>query len=432
MPHAHLTVFHLFSNALFGLMMKIIADLHVHSKYSRATSKSMDVNNIAYWAKRKGINLVGTGDFTHPAYLKELKNKLVEPGNGILEPNAASDGINFILSTEISNIYTYKGKTRRVHNIILAPSFNVVEKINHALLSFGRLDYDGRPIFGFNAKDLVKLTMDISDRCMIIPAHAWTPWYSVFGSNSGFDSIEECFDEQTKNIYAIETGLSSDPPMNWRVKSLDGITLVSNSDAHSPDKLGREANVFECEMDYDAVTDAVKSKDKKRFLFTIEFYPEEGKYHFDGHRACNISLSPEQTVRYDGICPVCHKPLTIGVMNRVLRLATRNEGFIPQDAIPFRHTIPLKEIMSFILSVGVNTKKIEKIYDTAIDKGVSEMDILLDLPVNELKKLLPEEIAAGIMHVRNGNVNLTPGYDGVYGSIGIVSGDREPPQNRLF
>ncbi len=401
--------------------MKIIADLHVHSKYSRATSKDMDVDSIALWAHRKGINLVGTGDFTHPAYSKELKQKLVPAEDGLFALKGPDRGVRFMLTSEISNIYSSKGKTRRIHNVLTAPSFDAVDKISRALSRLGRLDYDGRPIFGFSAKDLVKLVMDASSSCMVIPAHAWTPWYSVFGSKSGFDSIEECFEDQAHHIHAIETGLSSDPPMNWRVKALDGITLISNSDAHSPEKLGREANVFDCTMSYMDIVSAIISKDKKRFLYTVEFFPEEGKYHFDGHRTCKVSFSPEQSRRHDGICPVCGKPLTIGVLNRVDSLATRKNGVVPDNAIPFRHLIPLKEIIADILGTGVNTVGVNRLYTgVVIDKGIPELDILQNIPAEELRDMLPENILTGILKVRNSKVTITPGYDGEYGRISIT------------
>ena len=401
--------------------MKIIADLHVHSKYSRATSKDMDVDSIALWAHRKGINLVGTGDFTHPAYGKELKQKLVPAEDGLFALKGPDRGVRFMLTSEISNIYSAKGKTRRIHNVLTAPSFEAVDKISLALSRLGRLDYDGRPIFGFSAKDLVKLVMDASSSCMVIPAHAWTPWYSVFGSKSGFDSIEECFEDQARHIHAIETGLSSDPPMNWRVKALDGITLISNSDAHSPEKLGREANVFDCTMSYMDIVSAILSKDKKRFLYTVEFFPEEGKYHFDGHRNCKVSFSPEQSRRHDGICPVCGKPLTIGVLNRVDSLATRNDGVVPDNAIPFRHLIPLKEIIADMLGTGVNTVGVNRLYTgVVIDKGIPELDILQNMPAAELRDMLPENVLTGILKVRNSKVTITPGYDGEYGRISIT------------
>ncbi|MCL4558775.1 MAG: endonuclease Q family protein [Deltaproteobacteria bacterium] len=413
--------------------MKIVADLHVHSKFSRATSRDMDAGTIALWAGHKGIDLVGTGDFTHPEYLKELKKILRPSADGLFTPRGAKGGVHFMLTTEVSNIYSYKGRTRRIHNVLLAPSFEAVDRINRALSRFGRLDYDGRPMFGFNAKDLVKLVMDASPLCMVIPAHAWTPWYSVFGSNSGFDSIEECFEEQAVHIHAIETGLSSDPPMNWRLDALDRITLVSNSDAHSPEKLGREANVFECDMRYEDIVSAIKTKDRGRFLSTIEFFPEEGKYHFDGHRNCKVRLSPQQTGQHDGTCPVCGGPLTIGVLNRVERLATRREGAVPENVIPFKHLIPLKEIMADVLSTGAGTVKVDRLYTEAvIERGVPELDILVDMPEKELRRLLPEGIVQGVMKVRDGMVDIEPGYDGEYGRISIRRDARQSPQQTLF
>ncbi len=402
------------------MRMKIRADLHVHSKYSRATSRDMDADTIALWAQRKGINLIGTGDFTHPAYLKELKQKLEPAADGLFTLRGSGSGVHFMLTTEICNIYAFKGKTRRIHSVITAPSFTAVDAITAVLLRFGRLDYDGRPIFGFSAQDLVKLVMDASDQCMVIPAHAWTPWYSVFGSKSGFDSLDECFEDQARHIHAIETGLSSDPPMNWRVEALDRITLVSNSDAHSPEKIGREANVFECAMEYGEIVSALKTKDKKRFLSTLEFFPEEGKYHFDGHRTCKVSFSPEQTRWHNGVCPVCGKPLTIGVLNRVDSLATRKDGVVPHNAIPFRHILPLREIIAGVLGTGANTVRVNRLYtEVVIDKGIPELDILHDLPASELKHLLPEQVLAGVMQVRKGAVEVTPGYDGEYGTVSL-------------
>src|SRR3989338_1379706 len=326
-------------------MSKIIADLHVHSGYSRATSKDMNVATMALWAKKKGINLLGTGDFTHPIHFANLKAALKPAGNG-LYTTSIEPSVFFMLTAEISSIYSFKGKVRRVHNIIMSPGIEVAEKINSALRKRGNLSSDGRPILGTPAKDLLKIVLDISENCLFVPAHAWTPWFSVFGSNSGFDSIEECFEEYSKYIYAIETGLSSDPPMNWRLSALDKIALISNSDAHSPRKLGREANVFDTDLSYDAITGAIKDKDPRRFLYTIEFFPEEGKYHYDGHRNCAISLTPFESKKYNNLCPTCGKPLTIGVLNRVERLADRKQGQGPNGAIPFKSLVPLEEIIA--------------------------------------------------------------------------------------
>ncbi len=401
-------------------MKRIIADLHVHSAYSRATSKDMNVAGMALWAKKKGINLLGTGDFTHPIHLKNLKAALKPAGRGLyttsMEPH-----VFFMLTSEISSIYKYKGKVRKIHNIIMAPSIEIAEKINSILRKHGNISSDGRPILGMSAKDLIKIVLDISSDCLFVPAHVWTPWFSIFGSKSGFDSIEECFEEYSKYIYAIETGLSSDPEMNWRLSALDSITLISNSDAHSPGKLGREANVFDCEMDYYEIMDSIRKKDKKRFLYTLEFFPEEGKYHYDGHRACNISLSPGETKKNGIKCPVCKKDFTVGVLNRVYELADRNEGFVPHNAIPAKHLVPLGEIIAGALNSGVNTLKVKREYERLVAFN-TEFEILIDLPEVELCKITDRRITEGILMVRSGNINITPGYDGVYGKISIFSG----------
>ncbi len=400
-------------------MSKIIADLHVHSSYSRATSKDMNAATMAIWAKKKGINLLGTGDFTHPFYLEDLKAALKPIGNGLYTaPNEPT--VSFMLTAEISSIYSQGGKLRRIHNIIMAPSFEIVEKINHALGRRGNLSSDGRPILGTPAKDLIKMILDVSPDCLFVPAHAWTPWFSIFGSKSGFDSIEECFGEYSKYIYAIETGLSSDPEMNWRLSSLDSITLISNSDAHSPSKLGREVNVFDCEMDYYDVIGAIKKKDRKCFLYTVEFFPEEGKYHYDGHRLCNILFSPSDTKKHNSICPVCRKPLTVGVMNRVNELADREEGFVPDNAIPSKHLVPLMEIIAGVFNVGVNSLKVKKEYERLV-ASYTEFEILIDLSESELHKITEGRIAEGILKVRSAEIDITPGYDGVYGKISIFS-----------
>ncbi len=407
-------------------MPRIIADLHVHSAYSRATSKEMNVASMALWAKKKGINLLGTGDFTHPIHLANLRAALSPAGSGLystpLEPS-----VFFILTSEISSIYSYKGKVRKIHNLIMVPEIEIAEKINGMLRRHGNLSSDGRPILGIQAKDLIKMVLDISPDCLFVPAHAWTPWFSVFGSKSGFDSIEECFQEYSQYIYAIETGLSSDPEMNWRLSSLDKTTLISNSDAHSPNKLGREANVFDCEMDYYAIMDTIKKKDRKRFLYTIEFFPEEGKYHYDGHRTCNISLSPSETKGKGGKCPVCKKDLTVGVMNRIDELADRPDGFVPGNAIPSKHLVPLEEIIAESVNSGTNSVKVRKAYEKLIASN-TEFKILIDLPEAELNKITDERTAQGILRVRAGDVRITPGYDGVYGKTSIFSDKNLPPQ----
>ncbi|MFQ6002734.1 MAG: endonuclease Q family protein, partial [Candidatus Zixiibacteriota bacterium] len=410
--------------------MRFIADFHVHSKYSRATSKDMDVENMARWASLKGVSLLGTGDFTHPFYFAGLKQKLEPLGNGLFAlkkeywQNASSGDVYFILTTEVSNMFQQGGGSRRIHTMIFAPDFKVVEKINSELSEMGKLSSDGRPIFGFSAKELVEIITDISDGCFLVPAHAWTPWFSVFGANSGFDSIQECFEEQTKHISCIETGLSSDPQMNWRLSSLDQICLISNSDAHSPNRIGREANVFDCEMDYKEIIETIKTKDKKKFLFTIEFFPEEGKYHFDGHRNCGILFSPAESRRNKNICPVCGRKLTVGVMHRVESLADRPEGFVPENAIPCKHLIPLMEIIAEALNQGAETKAVANEYLRLVSTYGSEFRILLDLPLEELEKSTPPKILEGIKRVREENLDITPGFDGVYGKIQIF-GEKE-------
>ncbi len=410
--------------------MRFIADFHIHSKYSRATSRDMEVEALSQWAKKKGISLLGTGDFTHPTYLKDLQSKLEPLGNGLLRLKRDENGPNYILTTEVSNIYTQNGKVRRIHNLIFAPSFEVVEAISVRLGSFGKLSSDGRPIFSFTAKDLVKMILDISEDCLIVPAHAWTPWFSIFGANSGFDSIEECFGDMSKYIYAIETGLSSDPEMNWRLSVLDRITLISNSDAHSPNRLGREANAFDCEIDYNEVIDAIRKKDRRKILFTIEFFPEEGKYHYDGHRQCGVIFSPKQTKANQYLCPKCHRRITVGVMHRVEELSDRPEGFIPKNAIPSIHLIPLEEIIAEALGYKVGTKSVDIEYDRLVEKGGSEFRILLDASPDELSTFVPQKILEGIIRMRQGKVSIIPGHDGVYGKISLFPERKEEGESK--
>jgi uncharacterized protein (TIGR00375 family) len=397
--------------------MRIIADLHIHSRYSRACSREMEVTTLARWAKIKGVNLLGTGDFTHPLYFAELKAKLEPTEGGLLRPKQKRDGIFFIPTVEVSNIYHQGGRLRRIHTLIVAPDLDVVEKINQRLRSRGNLGVDGRPTFTFSARELVKLVLDVSPDCLVVPAHAWTPWFSVFGSNSGFDSLEECFEEETKNIHAIETGLSSDPAMNWRLSALDQVTLISNSDAHSPRKIAREANVFDCPPTYKEITETIRSHDPKKFLFTIEFFPEEGKYHYDGHRKCNVVWSPKETKRQKGLCPVCGARVTVGVMYRVDALADREEGYRPPRSIPARHLVPLEEILSYALHAKPGTKTVDREYERLTALFGSELAILLDMEEEELKRNAPPRVSEGIMSVRHGAVEVEPGYDGVYGKI---------------
>jgi len=399
--------------------MPFVADLHIHSKYSRATSRDMDVAHIAAWAKTKGIGLMGTGDFTHHLWLEELKSKLEPTDTGLF----VHAGISFMLSAEVSSIYSKKGRTYRIHNLILAPSFKSVDAINEALGAVGNLASDGRPILGLDAEDLAKIVFDIDENCMLVPGHIWTPWFSLFGSNSGFDRIEDCFGKWTQKIFALETGLSSDPSMNWRLSALDRFSLVSNSDSHSPMKIGREANVFDCALDYFEIRDALRTKDKKKFLYTIEFFPEEGKYHYDGHRLCGVRLSPAESLQHKNRCPKCGKPLTIGVMNRVHQLADRPEGFVPGNAIPFKNLVPLDEIIADARQVGKGSVAVEKEYQQMIARFGTELEILTQVPQEDLSRLSNPKVAEGIGRVRAGRVHVEPGFDGEYGKVAIFGSE---------
>lgn len=407
------------------------ADLHIHSKFSRATSKDMNLETIEQWAQLKGIKLIGTGDFTHPEWLKEIQNKLTEEGNGLFTlkkefrldvPASCKEETFFILSSEISCIYQKNGKLRKIHLVVLSPSLKDVIKINHALSQIGSLSADGRPILGVDAKELMKIILELSPESIIIPAHAWTPHFSVFGSQSGFDSLEECFEELTPYIYAIETGLSSDPPMNWRLSSLDRVILVSNSDAHSPAKIGREANIFDTEISYKAIIEAIKTG--KGFLGTVEFFPEEGKYHYDGHRTCGIRLSPKETIRRNYLCPVCGKKVTVGVMHRVELLSDRPEGFKPAQALPYKSIIPLPEIIAEINNSSVQSKGVFNTYMKALYKLGNEYDILLNKNLAEIEKF-DSKLAEAIERMRQGKVYVEPGYDGEYGKIKVFGEAKE-------
>jgi uncharacterized protein (TIGR00375 family) len=397
--------------------MEFIADFHIHSKYSRATSRDMDVKHLAQWAKLKGINLMGTGDFTHHLWLEELKNNLEDCGNGLFK----YQGVNFILTAEVSSIYSKKGKTYRIHNLIFSPSFKATDKINAKLSQIGNLASDGRPILGLDAAELARIVFDIDENCMIVPGHIWTPWFSLFGSMSGFDKIEDCFENQTPKIFALETGLSSDPAMNWRLSALDKFTLISYSDSHSPAKIGREANIFNCEMDYKTIREVLKTKDKKKFLYTIEFFPEEGKYHYDGHRLCGMRLAPQETKQNKGKCPKCGKNITVGVMSRVEQLADRPEGFTPENGIPFKNIIPLDEIIADAKGVAKGAVSVERDYLGYISKFGTEFDILLKASREELLKGLPGRVAEGVLRVREGKVDIKPGFDGEYGIISVFN-----------
>jgi uncharacterized protein (TIGR00375 family) len=408
-------------------MERFIADLHVHSRYSIATSRDMDLEPMAMWARLKGIKLVATGDFTHPAHFASIKAKLEPVADGIYRLKEGELSTCFMLGTEVNNVFSQGDKSRRIHTLIFAPSIDVVEKINTRLTPMGKLGSDGRPTFTFPVKDLVKMVLDVSDECFLVPSHIWTPWYGLLGAKSGFDSIEECFGEESPHIRAAETGLSSDPQMNWRLSALDDITLISNSDAHSPSKLGREANAFACPLDYREIIRVLKEKDPTGLLFTIEFFPQEGKYHYDGHRNCNVLLSPQQTREHNYRCPVCGRPVTVGVMHRLEELADRVQGFTPVTAIPAIHCIPLDEIIAAARGVGVNSKSVEQEYRTLVERGGSEFAILLDMPPEQLREIAAPDIYDGIMRVRQGRLTIVPGYDGVFGTLRIFPEQETEP-----
>ncbi|MBW3022116.1 endonuclease Q family protein [Candidatus Woesearchaeota archaeon] len=391
----------------------ITADLHIHGKYSQATSKDLTIPNLEKWAKVKGINLLGTGDFTHPKWIEHIKEELTEDDSGILRTNS---GFPFLLQTEISLIYSQNGKGRRIHNVVLAPNLDVVKQITDYLLTKGRIDYDGRPIFGIPCPEFVENLKSISNDIEIIPAHIWTPWFSLFGSKSGFDRIEDCFKDMTKHIHALETGLSSDPAMNWRLSALDKYSLVSFSDLHSfwPWRIGREATVFDLkELTYQNLIKALRTK--QGLVETIEVDPNYGKYHVDGHRKCNVRLEPEQTKKLGGICPVCKRPLTIGVLYRVEELADREPGFKPADSRPFKSLIPLSEVLSKILGKAIATKTVWQEYNKLLAEFNNEMNILLNVSKEDLLKVTNEKIADIILKNRLGDIEIQPGFDGEYG-----------------
>ena len=414
--------------------MKITADFHVHSKFSRATAKNLDLENLWVAAQIKGVDVVATGDFSHPAWFAEIEAKLEPARPGLFKlkqefatlcgarvPPACRADMCFILATEISNIYKKDGKTRKNHNLVLVPDLDTARRLNRRLAAIGNIHSDGRPILGLDARDLLEIVLETSTDAFLIPAHIWTPWFSVLGSKSGFDSIAECFGDLTPHVFAAETGLSSDPAMNWRVSSLDGVTLVSNSDAHSPANLGREANLFETELSYFAMRDALKEGDAQHFKGTIEFYPEEGKYHLDGHRSCGVCLAPRETMARDGKCPVCGKPLTIGVLYRVEELADRPAGTKPATAHPYCNLVPLTDILAEVLQVGPKTGKVSQAYQAAVAALGPELGILQHLEPDRIEQagipLLPE----AIRRMRENRMDISPGFDGEYGRIKIFS-----------
>lgn len=405
--------------------MKTIADLHIHSRFSMATSREGTPENLDFWARKKGISLIGTGDFTHPVWREELKERLVSEGNGLYRlrdeyvkeesRKFPGEGTHFVVSGEISSIYKKNGKTRKVHNVILLPGLEVADAMAQRLEKIGNIHSDGRPILGLDSHDLLEMMLDVCPEGILIPAHIWTPHFSVLGAKSGFDSVEECFEELTPYVHALETGLSSDPAMNWRISKLDRYQLVSNSDAHSPSKLGREANLLDIDCSYEGLYRAIQTGEGLEG--TVEFFPEEGKYHFDGHRKCGVSLSPVEAERLGGICPVCGKKLTMGVDHRVEQLADRAEGFVKKDGKKYESLVPLPEVISACMGYSTASKKVQGCFEKMLQILGTEFDILRNVLAEDIKTCAGERLAEGIENVRTGKVKRIPGYDGEYGKI---------------
>jgi DNA helicase-2/ATP-dependent DNA helicase PcrA len=425
--------------------VRILADLHIHSHYSIATSKEMNPENLHRWAQLKGVMVVGTGDCTHPGWLAELKEKLdpAEPGLYRLKPNlaAAVDGsvprrcrasVRFLLSTEISTIYKKDGRTRKVHNLLFLPDFDAAGRLQAALARIGNIRADGRPILGLDAKVLLSMSKEVAPESVLVPAHAWTPHFSVLGANSGFDSLEECFEDLIPFIPAIETGLSSDPPMNWRVSRLDRVRLISNSDAHSPAKLMREATLFTTDLSYGGIMGALREPEGDGLVGTLEFFPEEGKYHFDGHRPCGVRLSPEETRRHGGRCPRCNRKVTTGVMHRVEDLADRPSGSRPPGARPYRPIIPLVEIMAEVMEAGASSKQVVHGYVDLLDRVGNEYHILVEADLDRIRTAHTEVLAEAISRMRSGAVSISPGYDGEFGTVRVFdAGERQEISGQL-
>jgi ATP-dependent DNA helicase UvrD/PcrA len=443
-----------------GTLTMYFADLHIHSKYSRATSKNCNLMELARWAALKGILILATGDFTHPEWSREIEEMLEVAENGLLalkkeyvpKDTVVSGGfgpedVRFILNVELSSIYKKAGVTRKIHNLVFMPDIDSVKRFNARLDRMGNIKSDGRPILGVDSKVILEIALETSQDSFVIPAHVWTPWFSVLGSKSGFDSIEECFDDLAPHVFALETGLSSDPEMNHMVSSLDNYTLISNSDTHSPAKLGREANVFDGPPGYDAIREAIRrggdkeaatgdpdsgwgvlehSGGEPRFVGTIEFFPEEGKYHLDGHRKCGTRLDPEETAKLNGRCPVCGQRVTVGVMNRVMELADREKSASPRRAAPFWRMVPLAEIIAQAIDVGPSSKKVAAAYIEMVRKLGPELSILWSQPLDHIGKHAPEIVVEAIRRVRTGKVSIKAGFDGEYGTVELFGpGERE-------
>jgi uncharacterized protein (TIGR00375 family) len=402
--------------------MRVIGDFHIHSRYAMACSRDITIESLDQAAVTKGINVLGTGDFTHPMWLKEIKSALEEDGStGLFKLKGKESKTRFMLSSEVSTIFTFGEKVRKIHNCILLSSIESVVQLNDQLRRYGSLEMDGRPQLSMPAAELVEILFEIDRNAFLFPAHAWTPYFGVFGSISGFDTMKEAYQDQEYRIHALETGLSSDPAMNWRISALDKYALLSNSDMHSVGKMGREANVFELEenkVTYNEIIDAITKKDKKRFVKTIEFYPEEGKYHFDGHRNCNFSNNPEE--KNLERCPICGKKLVLGVLHRIGELADRKTGEKPKETIPYDNVIPLNEIIGEVSGRGPYTQSVKKTYDELIAAFGTEFDVLENASEKSMADVAGEEVAKGVMKMRKGDVSIVPGYDGVYGVVSIA------------
>ena len=414
--------------------MKFYADLHIHSHFSRATAKNLDLENLYVWAQLKGIHVVGTGDFVHPGWMKELEEKLEPAEYGFFKlkdkfakpmdaqvPPACKMPVRFMLTVEISNIYKRLDKVRKVHNLIWSPSFEAAKKIQAKLGAIGNIKSDGRPILGLDSRDLLEITIEADKDNIFVPAHIWTPWFSALGSMGGFDRMSDCFADLIGHIHAVETGLSSDPLMNWRLKQLDPFILVSNSDAHSPAKLGREANIFDTEFSYRGILNALKDPKDKGLVGTLEFFPEEGKYHYDGHRACQMRLHPKETLKHKGLCPACGKPVTVGVMARVEELADRPEGQRSPRWRPYTNLIPLPELIAEARDVGPSSKQVQEVFGKMLAGLGSEFHILTAASIDAIKKNAGDTVAEGIARMRKGEVEIAAGYDGEFGHIKIFS-----------
>ncbi len=406
--------------------MRLIADLHTHSRYARAVSKDMNIATLEAWGVKKGVELIGAPDFSHPEWIKEMKEVLEPAEPGLYKRKGSDSPIRFLLTAEISCVFT-RGSGRRIHMLLGAPSFAVAETINAHLGWQGNLKSDGRPIIGIDVRELTKIALTADPSTLVIPAHVWTPWFGMYGSKSGFDSIAECFGDLLEHIPAVETGLSSDPKMNWRMSELDTKSIVSFSDAHSAPNIGREATVLEVkEKSFAAVAEALRipfptEQNANRIMMTVEFFPEEGMYHWDGHRAHDIRWSPEDTAQHNGICPVCGQKVTVGVMNRVEALADRPAGYTDERRPLFRSMVPLAEIIGEALGVGKLSKSVAKEYDQLIAQAGSEFTALLDVPLEQLRAMTIPRIADGIERVREGKLHITPGFDGVYGTVHMFS-----------